>query len=492
MVMGTETVAFEERRRQVAPGRLDPRDARGAAAGGSPAAASCPLSSGTAAPPSPSSARSPRRELFPGRDPVGQIVRVGDWRMRVIGVLASRGQQLGVDMDDVAIVPVATAMKMLNRRSLFRLLLQVRTHADLDRAKERVVRLIAERHGEEDVTGITQDAVLGAFTSILGALTLALAGIASVSLAVAGVGIMNVMLVSVSERTREIGLLKALGAGRRQILLAFLAEAVLLSTAGGLLGLLVGWLAVRAARRRLPRAPRDAAALGGRRRVLALGRGGRRLRRPARPPGHPARPRGGALGEVAGARPPPPRPGRPARPSPAVLPLHARDRDRRGRGHPAHLDRRGHARLHGVAVHPVRDEHPRHQPRQVEDARHPGRPRRHHAQAHHRRRRGARARPGRRDRGPRRDGPRPRRGGRARPQRDRARRHPRPPHPLALRGPPGLLLAAGRPAPRRSPRRARPQARARALRRDEAPSARSSASPAPASAWSGSCSPRAR
>ncbi len=166
--------------------------------------------------------------------------------MRVIGVLASRGQQLGVDMDDVAIVPVATAMKMLNRRSLFRLLLQVRTHADLDRAKERVVRLIAERHGEEDVTGITQDAVLGAFTSILGALTLALAGIASVSLAVAGVGIMNVMLVSVSERTREIGLLKALGAGRRQILLAFLAEAVLLSTTGGLLGLLVGWLAVQA------------------------------------------------------------------------------------------------------------------------------------------------------------------------------------------------------------------------------------------------------
>jgi putative ABC transport system permease protein len=244
LVMGTETVAFGERRRQVAlvGGTHEMLEVRRLG-----------VASGRFLPPLEWDRSSPvavlgqksAAELFPGRDPVGEIVRVGDWRMRVIGVLASRGQQLGVDMDDVAIVPVATAMKMLNRRSLFRLLLQVRTHADLDRAKERVVRLIAERHGEEDVTGITQDAVLGAFTSILGALTLALAGIASVSLAVAGVGIMNVMLVSVSERTREIGLLKALGAGRRQILLAFLAEAVLLSTTGGLLGLLVGWISVR-------------------------------------------------------------------------------------------------------------------------------------------------------------------------------------------------------------------------------------------------------
>jgi putative ABC transport system permease protein len=184
-------------------------------------------------------------ELFPGQDPVGQVVRIGDWRIRVVGVLAPRGQQLGVNMDDVVIVPVTTAMKMLNRRSIFRLLLQVRTHADLDRARERVVRIVTERHGEEDVTAITQDAVLRAFTSILGALTMALAGIATVSLAVAGVGIMNVMLVSVSERSREIGLLKALGAGRGQILAAFITEAALISSAGGALGLLLGWGAVR-------------------------------------------------------------------------------------------------------------------------------------------------------------------------------------------------------------------------------------------------------
>jgi putative ABC transport system permease protein len=244
MVVGTETVAFEERRRQVAlfGSTHEALEVRRLA-----------VASGRFLPPLEWDRGSPltvlgakaARELFSGRDPVGQIVRVGDWRMRVIGVLAPRGQQLGVDMDDVAVVPVATAMKMLNRRSLFRLVLQVRTHADLDRAKERVVRVITARHGEEDVTAITQDAVLGALTSILRALTLALAGIASVSLAVAGVGIMNVMLVSVSERTREIGLLKALGAGRSQILAAFLAEAVLISSAGGLLGLGIGWLAVR-------------------------------------------------------------------------------------------------------------------------------------------------------------------------------------------------------------------------------------------------------
>ena len=243
MVVGTETVAFGERRRQVAlfgsthealevrrlgiaQGRFLPPLAwdRGA-----PVAV---LGSNTAL------------ELFPAVDPVGQVVRVGDWRMRVIGVLEPRGQQLGVDMDDVVIVPVATAMKMLNRSGLFRLVIQVRSYADLQRTKQAVIRLLRERHGEEDVTVITQDAVVSAFSSILGALTMALGGIAAVSLAVAGVGIMNVMLVSVSERTREVGLLKALGAGRGQILAAFLAEAILISSAGGLLGLALGWAAV--------------------------------------------------------------------------------------------------------------------------------------------------------------------------------------------------------------------------------------------------------
>jgi putative ABC transport system permease protein len=240
LAVGTETVAFGERRRQVglfgsthealevrrlavARGRFLP-----------------PLAWDRGAPIAVLGATL-AQELFPGSDPVGQVVRVGDWRMRVIGVLEPRGQQLGIDMDDVVVVPVATAMKMLNRAGLFRLVIQVRTHADLGRAKDAVLRVLTERHGEEDVTVITQDAVVTALSGILNALTMALGGIAAVSLAVAGVGIMNVMLVSVSERTREVGLLKALGAGRGQILAAFLTEAVLISSAGGLIGLVLGF-----------------------------------------------------------------------------------------------------------------------------------------------------------------------------------------------------------------------------------------------------------
>lgn len=196
------------------------------------------------------------RELFPGEDPVGQVVRIGGWRMRVIGVLARRGVQLGIDLDEVAVVPVATAMRMFNRTSLFRLLAQVRNHAEIDAAKGKITALLARRHdGVEDVTVITQDAVVSTFSAVLGALTLALAAIAAISLSVAGIGIMNVMLVAVSERTHEVGLLKALGVRNRQILAVFLTEAGLLSGAGGLLGLTAGWGAVRLLVRLFPALP---------------------------------------------------------------------------------------------------------------------------------------------------------------------------------------------------------------------------------------------
>ncbi len=195
------------------------------------------------------------RELFGGEDPLGKVIRVGGWRMRVIGVLAKQGTKMGINFDDLAVVPVRTGMKMLNRRSLFRILIQVHAHTDLDLARDRVLALITERHEEEDVTVITQDAVVSTFSAILNTLTLAVGAIAAISLSVAGIGIMNVMLVSVSERTREIGLLKAVGVARRQILAVFLAEAALISLAGSLIGLAAGWAVVQAVVRLWPAFP---------------------------------------------------------------------------------------------------------------------------------------------------------------------------------------------------------------------------------------------
>ncbi len=185
------------------------------------------------------------KELFGSENPLGKVVRMGDWRFRVVGIMAPKGRSLGFDMDDVVIVPVKTAMRAFNRNSLFRILVEVRSNEQIVQTKGEIIRLMAERHRVEDITVISQDAVMSAFSAILNALTLALAGIASISLAVAGVGIMNVMLVSVTERGAEIGLLKALGATNRQVVMVFLTEAVLIATLGGLVGLGMGSLGVR-------------------------------------------------------------------------------------------------------------------------------------------------------------------------------------------------------------------------------------------------------
>jgi putative ABC transport system permease protein len=136
---------------------------------------------------------------------------------------------------------VASAQSLLNTSSLFRILVEARSRELIPAAKRHVVDTIKSRHqGEEDVTVITQDAVLATFDKILRALTFAVAGIASISLVVAGILIMNVMLVAVTQRTSEIGLLKALGAPAQQILRLFLVEAALLSLIGAALGLIVG------------------------------------------------------------------------------------------------------------------------------------------------------------------------------------------------------------------------------------------------------------
>lgn len=196
-------------------------------------------------------------ELFPATNPLGRVVRVGGWRLRVIGVLTSKGTQLGVNVDEVVLIPVATAMRLFNRTSLFRLLVEVAPGSDLATAEKSVIDLLVERHGEEDVTVLTQDSVVGAVSDILGALNLAVAAIGAISLAVAALGILNVMLVSVSERTSEVGLLKALGVGRRQIVSAFLVEAAILSSAGALAGLTAGYGVARALARAFPDLPAE-------------------------------------------------------------------------------------------------------------------------------------------------------------------------------------------------------------------------------------------
>jgi putative ABC transport system permease protein len=183
---------------------------------------------------------------FFGRDsPIGQWLRVGDRRCRVAGVLNPQGTSVMINTNEAVIIPVVSAQAMFDSPGLFRIIIQATGRDMMLKAQRDVRRIITERHyGEEDVTVITQDAVLSTFDGIFGALTAALAGIASISLIVAGVLIMNVMLVAVSQRTREIGLLKAIGAKRRQIIALFITEAIFLAFMGAIAGVIIGYASV--------------------------------------------------------------------------------------------------------------------------------------------------------------------------------------------------------------------------------------------------------
>lgn len=189
--------------------------------------------------------RTIREQLFPRQQAVGQWMRINDRRFRVIGVLATEGQSIGVAFDEIVIVPVASAMALFDSHSLFRILIETPSAEAMHKAVDEIKQIIKLRHeGEDDITVVTQDSVVKTFDKILGALTWSVAGIAAVSLAVAGVLVMNVMLVSVSQRTSEIGLLKAIGATQGQLRLLFLSEAALLSVAGGLCGILLGYAGI--------------------------------------------------------------------------------------------------------------------------------------------------------------------------------------------------------------------------------------------------------
>lgn len=201
------------------------------------------------------------RELFGAGDPVGAVVRVARARFRVIGVLAPKGQSLGVDIDDLVFVPVARGMRLFHHTSLDHVLVQAAGPASIAAAQRQVREVLTDRHRGEDVTVVTQQAMLDSFAAVIGALTAALAGIAAISLAVAGIGIMNVMLVAVSERTAEIGVLKALGARDATVSRLFVTEAALLSAIGAVAGVVAGTAAVVIAARAFPQVPLRPSAL---------------------------------------------------------------------------------------------------------------------------------------------------------------------------------------------------------------------------------------
>jgi putative ABC transport system permease protein len=197
-----------------------------------------------------------RAELFGPQRALGEWLRIGDRRFRVIGVMGSAGRSIGVDVEDTIMIPVASAQQLFNTPSLFRILVEAKSRDAIEPVKKFISDTLQKRHqGEQDVTVVTQDAVLATFDRILGALTYAVGGIAAISLIVAGILIMNVMLVAVSQRTAEIGLLKALGAAQRQIIILILAEAFLLSALGATAGLIVGQLGSLVIRQAFPILP---------------------------------------------------------------------------------------------------------------------------------------------------------------------------------------------------------------------------------------------
>lgn len=197
-----------------------------------------------------------RKEIFGSENPLGKTVKIGDRRLRVVGVIAEGGQGFGMDTDELLIIPVSTAQAMLDTNTLFRILVEAHSREYLEEVKASTLKMITQRHeGEEDVTVITQDAVLATFDKILGVLTMGVGGIAAISLAVAGLLVMNVMLVSVTQRTAEIGLLKALGATAGMVRNLFLTEAVLLSSVGAFAGLAMGYTGAWVLRQLYPTFP---------------------------------------------------------------------------------------------------------------------------------------------------------------------------------------------------------------------------------------------
>jgi putative ABC transport system permease protein len=188
-------------------------------------------------------------DLELGEQPLGKDVTIGNTVFTVIGVMEKLGQILGANRDSLIVIPFTTARELYGQQAIeqfFRLDLQARSAADVERAKDLITDLLRRRHGlrpgqANDFQVTLQEELLETTSSILGAITKVVGAVVGIALLVGGIGIMNIMLVSVTERTREIGIRKAVGARKGDILVQFLIEAVTLSALGGVVGILAGW-----------------------------------------------------------------------------------------------------------------------------------------------------------------------------------------------------------------------------------------------------------
>jgi putative ABC transport system permease protein len=178
--------------------------------------------------------------LFGEIDPIARRVTIGGLRFRVIGTVEQLGTALGVDRDSQVYVPLTSAQRLFGIRTIDTLFVRAEDRADLDGVRATIEQVLSERFEPDEFSILSQDEILGVAGQILDTLTLVLAAIAGISLLVGGIGVSNIMLVSVSERTREIGLRKALGARTREITRQFLVEAIVLCGIGGLLGAALG------------------------------------------------------------------------------------------------------------------------------------------------------------------------------------------------------------------------------------------------------------
>jgi putative ABC transport system permease protein len=182
-----------------------------------------------------------KRELFGNANALGEAVRIGDARFRVIGIMESKGQYLGFDLDDVAYIPIANAMRLFNRPEVDEIDLLVASHDEIEPVAERARAMLTDRHeGEEDFTITTQAEAQDMVNRILGIISAVVTAIAGISLLVGAIGILTIMWIVVQERVNEIGLVKAIGAHRHQILVWYLFEAAITALAGGVAGLLFG------------------------------------------------------------------------------------------------------------------------------------------------------------------------------------------------------------------------------------------------------------